>query len=170
MRRRRLERSPSKAVLPVWLSAWRAGLFRADGAALLGRLASSADAPVAALEDSQKQMNLAAGAAQLSMFVWDVPGNESAKPQARRRADKLQGPAISFEKVVETAYPADRDATCVVKQVTGTANFVDCDGRTIDVAQLSPPDPGVFPIVENGQTLVIDVRGATLDSQPSTNP
>ena len=68
------------------------------------------------------------------------------------------------------AYPADRDATCVVEQVSGTANFVDCDGRTVDVTQLSPPDPGVFPIVENGETLVIDVRGATLDSQPSPNP
>jgi hypothetical protein len=68
------------------------------------------------------------------------------------------------------AYPADRDATCVVKQVSGTANFVDCDGRTIDVAKLSPPDPGVFPIVENGKTLVIDVRGATLATQPPANP
>jgi hypothetical protein len=68
------------------------------------------------------------------------------------------------------AYPADRDASCVVEQVPGTANFVDCDGRTIDVTQLSPPDEGVFPIVENGETLVIDVRGATLASQPGSNP
>jgi hypothetical protein len=56
-----------------------------------------------------------------------------------------------------------------VEQVPGTTQFVDCDGRTIDVSQLSPPDPGVFPIVENGETLVIDVRGATL-SQTTTNP
>jgi hypothetical protein len=68
------------------------------------------------------------------------------------------------------AYPADRDATCVVEQVPGTTDFLDCDGRTIDVSALSPPDPGVFPIVENGETLVIDVRGATLASQPSPNP
>jgi hypothetical protein len=68
------------------------------------------------------------------------------------------------------AYPADRDATCVVDQVPGTAQFVDCDGRTIDVSQLSPPDAGVFPIVEDGETLVIDVRGATLDSRATTNP
>jgi hypothetical protein len=60
------------------------------------------------------------------------------------------------------AYPADRDSTCIVEQVPGTAQFVDCDGRTIDVGQLSPPD--------NGETLVIDVRGATLDSQPVPNP
>jgi hypothetical protein len=67
------------------------------------------------------------------------------------------------------AYPADRDSTCIVQQVPGTANFVDCDGRTIGVSELSPPDAGVFPIVEDGETLVIDVRGATLDSQPA-NP
>jgi hypothetical protein len=59
------------------------------------------------------------------------------------------------------AYPADRDAACVVEQVPGTADFVDCDGRTIDVTALSPPDAGVFPRVENRTTLIIDLRGAT---------
>jgi hypothetical protein len=69
------------------------------------------------------------------------------------------------------AYPADRDASCVVEQVPGTPQFSDCDGRTIDVSELSPPDPGVFPIVdENSDTLVIDVRGATLANQTTTNP
>ena len=66
------------------------------------------------------------------------------------------------------AYPADRAATCIAEQVPGTANFVDCDGRTIDVSQLSPPDPGVFPIVEDHKTLVIDVRGATLATTTTT--
>jgi hypothetical protein len=65
------------------------------------------------------------------------------------------------------AYPADRDASCVVEQVPGTPDFVDCEGRTIDVTQLSPPDKGVVPIVEDQKTLVIDVRGATL---PTTVP
>ncbi|HZB39660.1 MAG TPA: hypothetical protein VE487_01770 [Ilumatobacter sp.] len=72
--------------------------------------------------------------------------------------------------VVYWAYPADRDSTCIVEQVPGTAQFVDCDGRTIDVSELSPPDPGVFPIVVDGETLVIDVRGATLDGPPPTDP
>jgi hypothetical protein len=57
-------------------------------------------------------------------------------------------------------YPADRDPTCVVEQVRGTAQFTDCDGRTIEVGQLSPPDAGVFPRVEDQTTLVIDLRGA----------
>ncbi len=64
------------------------------------------------------------------------------------------------------AYPADRDPTCVVEQVVGTSDFIDCDGRTIDVSELSPPDEGVFPTVEERTTLIIDVRGATLDTSP----
>jgi hypothetical protein len=58
------------------------------------------------------------------------------------------------------AYPADRDSSCVVTQVVGTSDFVDCDDRTIDVSELSPPDEGVFPSVEDRTTLVIDLRGA----------
>ncbi len=65
------------------------------------------------------------------------------------------------------AYPADRDPTCVVAQVPDTATFTDCDGRTIDVSQLAAPDEGVFPIVQDRQTLVIDLRGVTVsDSTP----
>jgi hypothetical protein len=59
------------------------------------------------------------------------------------------------------AYPADRDATCVVEQVIGTQNFIDCNGRTIDVTELSPPDEGVFPTVRDRTTLIVDVRGAS---------
>jgi hypothetical protein len=64
------------------------------------------------------------------------------------------------------AYPADRDPTCVVEQVIETSNFVDCDGRTIDVTELSPPDSGVVPLVRDRATLVVDIRGATADSSP----
>ena len=61
------------------------------------------------------------------------------------------------------AYPADRDASCVVTQVRGTRQFTDCDGRTIDVTELAPPDAGVFPRVEDRTRLVLDLRGATAD-------
>ena len=64
------------------------------------------------------------------------------------------------------AYPADRDPTCVVEQVPGTSEFVDCDGRTIDVSELSPPDRGVFPTVRDRTTLLIDLRGVTLATDP----
>ncbi len=58
------------------------------------------------------------------------------------------------------AYPADREPTCVVEQIVGTRSFVDCDGREVDVSELSPPDQGVFPRVDGRETLVIDLRAA----------
>ncbi len=59
------------------------------------------------------------------------------------------------------AYPADRDSTCFVEQVPHTSTFTDCDGRSIDVTELSPPDQGVVPRVEERTTLIIDLRGVT---------
>ncbi len=72
-----------------------------------------------------------------------------------------QGDSPADDWRVYWAYPADRDPTCVVEQVPTTSTFVDCDGRTIDVTDLAPPDEGVFPVVENRTTLVIDLRGVT---------
>jgi hypothetical protein len=57
------------------------------------------------------------------------------------------------------AFPADRDRTCTVEQVQGTDEFVDCEGRTLDVSDLAPPDPGVNPVVEDRRTLYIDLSG-----------
>jgi hypothetical protein len=66
------------------------------------------------------------------------------------------------------AYPADRAPTCVVDQVRNSSKFVDCDGREIDVTELSPPDEGVFPSVVDGIRLVIDLRGAERAETSST--
>jgi hypothetical protein len=61
------------------------------------------------------------------------------------------------------AFPADREPACVVTQVVGTRTFTDCDGRTIDVEELSPPDAGVFPRVDDRTTLFVDFRAASVD-------
>lgn len=58
------------------------------------------------------------------------------------------------------AHPVGRP-DCAVEQVIGTRTFVDCDGATIDVSDLSPPDAGVNPVVENQRTLIIDLRGVS---------
>ena len=71
--------------------------------------------------------------------------------------------------VVYYAYPADRDASCAVDQIEGTADFVDCDGRTIDVSALAPP-AGVYPEVRDRRTLSIDLRQATGSPIPTTVP
>lgn len=60
------------------------------------------------------------------------------------------------------AYPADRDQNCPVEQIQGTSTFIDCDGRTIGVDQLSPPESGVRPIVENREQLLLDLRSITI--------
>jgi len=57
------------------------------------------------------------------------------------------------------AYPADRDPTCVVEQVRHTSTFTDCEGRTLEVTDLTPP-LDVHPVVTNSRTLSIDLRDA----------
>jgi hypothetical protein len=68
--------------------------------------------------------------------------------------------------VVYYAHPADEDPSCAVEQVRnadgdGTREFVDCNGRTIDVSELSPPSAGVNPVIENQRLLSIDLSGVT---------
>jgi len=58
------------------------------------------------------------------------------------------------------AHPVDRP-DCPVEQVIGTRDFIDCDGTTIDVTELSPPQSGVNPIVEDQRVLYIDLSGIT---------
>jgi len=65
--------------------------------------------------------------------------------------------------VIYYAFPAGRDFDCPVEQIVGTREFVDCDGNTIDVGELSPPDAGVNPVIEDQRTLVIDLSGVTTD-------
>lgn len=57
-------------------------------------------------------------------------------------------------------YPADRDSSCLVTHTPGTREFIDCDGRTLSVDDLTLP-VSVRPIVENRKTLYIDLRGVT---------
>ena len=63
------------------------------------------------------------------------------------------------------AHPIDRP-DCPVEQVIGTREFIDCDGTTIGVEDLSPPDSGVFPVVENQRVLYIDLAGVTTPTTP----
>ncbi len=65
------------------------------------------------------------------------------------------------------AYPIGRP-DCPVEQVIGTREFLDCDGTTITVADLSPPDSGVFPVVENQRVLYIDLASVTSTTTDTT--
>lgn len=55
------------------------------------------------------------------------------------------------------AFPPDRP-DCPVTQVRGTSTFVDCDGTELDVTELSPPTDPVRPVVENRETIYLDLR------------
>jgi hypothetical protein len=65
------------------------------------------------------------------------------------------------------AFPADRDPSCTVAQTPGTRQFVDCDGRTLEVEQLAPP-PGVRPLVSD--VIVLDLRAAQQQANATTTP
>ncbi|MEX0847031.1 MAG: hypothetical protein WD023_04560 [Ilumatobacteraceae bacterium] len=56
---------------------------------------------------------------------------------------------------VRYAFPADRTDACRVTQVRGTAEFTDCEGRTLGVDDLARPE-GVKLIV--GDVVTIDLR------------
>ncbi|MBU6241470.1 MAG: hypothetical protein KJS66_06725 [Acidobacteria bacterium] len=64
-------------------------------------------------------------------------------------------PAVGWR--VFYAWPADRDANCIAKQIEETSTFTDCEGRTIDIEDLARPTD-VRPLVENRKTLYIDLR------------
>ncbi len=63
--------------------------------------------------------------------------------------------------VVYYAHPADRPMSCAIEQVRGTDDFIDCEGRTVNVADLAPPDVGVRPVVINRERLELDLSGIT---------
>lgn len=58
---------------------------------------------------------------------------------------------------VYLAHPADRPLSCKVTQVATTRTFLDCDGRTISVEQLAPPEAGIRPVVSEDGVLSIDL-------------
>ena len=64
-------------------------------------------------------------------------------------------PSLGWQ--VYYAYPADRDADCLVTHVESSRNFVDCEQRVLPVEQLHRP-LDVRPVVENRTNLLIDLR------------
>lgn len=69
--------------------------------------------------------------------------------------------------VIYYAHPADRDASCAVEQVEKSDDFVDCEGRTIDVTELAPPTEGEYPIIEDRTRLYIDLGDRPGDTVPA---
>ena len=95
-----------------------------------------------ALEESQRRMGLAAKAARLSMFMWDVARMEkpavekTGAGRVRRRVRKPDEPLIAFETVLESTHPADRD------RLEQAVRKAEATGDEFDVEYRVPASPG----------------------------
>jgi hypothetical protein len=65
------------------------------------------------------------------------------------------------------AYPPGRP-DCPVAQVRGTSTFIDCDGKELDVTELSPPADAVRPVVEDRRTIYLDLSAFSTGSPTTT--
>ena len=66
------------------------------------------------------------------------------------------------------AYPADRNVSCKVTQIQRTRQFTDCEGRTILVAKLALPPPGVNPVVSPDGLLSLDLLPTSAEPAGTT--
>jgi C4-dicarboxylate-specific signal transduction histidine kinase len=87
-----------------------------------------------ALEESQKQMNLAARAARLSLWSWDTARGEiRLTTQSPQRDSSLSGPPVAFEQVMRLVHPADRDnVERAVANTLATGEDLDVEYRTME--------------------------------------
>jgi len=83
-----------------------------------------------ALEENQKRMNLAARAARLSLWNWDVASDRLwATNYLRARAGLPETP-IAFEEVLAKVHPADREQLDhAVRKATATGEELDVEYR-----------------------------------------
>ncbi len=115
-----------------------------------------------ALANSEQQMNIAASAARLSMWTWDVEP-EKARAIVPGRPARTQGQegSIRFHDVLEAAHPADREhLDRSVRKALASGEELNVEYRVI------APDGNVRWIDARGQADNVDqlrLRGLTLD-------
>ncbi len=156
MRRPRLQSTLARAVVPV---AAGIGFFALLAlllwgvAALIARNGTDTTSNLApTIQEMGSAANLAGVIATDGPIVLnDLIGNDRHIVLSHTGASPSEGWAIHL------AHPADRDATCNVTVVKGTATFTDCDNRTIGVDDLALPPAGVFPIVNSDGSLSLDL-------------
>jgi PAS domain S-box-containing protein len=86
-----------------------------------------------ALEESEERMNLAADAARLSMWIWDIPQDKIwTTTKLLQRAGLSKKSAIGFDRVLETVHPADRDGfERAVRKAVVTGEELDVEYRML---------------------------------------
>jgi PAS domain S-box-containing protein len=86
-----------------------------------------------ALEESEKRMNLAAYAARLSMWMWDLTHDKIwASAKLRERAGLSKEVPVSFDQILRTVHPSDRDRfDRAVRQAAAKNEDLDVEYRVI---------------------------------------
>jgi signal transduction histidine kinase len=89
-----------------------------------------------ALEESEKRMSLAAHAARLSMWIWDVARDKLwATTPLRQRAGLPKEQPIAFKDVLGEAHPADREELDrAVRKVLASGEELDVEYRVVGPA------------------------------------
>src|SRR4029453_8918543 len=89
-----------------------------------------------ALEQSQQEMNLAARAARLSMWIWDVARDKIwATKQLRQRAGLPKERPIAFNDVLGQAHPADpENLDRAVRKALANGEELDVEYRVLGPA------------------------------------
>jgi C4-dicarboxylate-specific signal transduction histidine kinase/ABC-type uncharacterized transport system substrate-binding protein len=87
----------------------------------------------AALAESEQHIRLAAHAARLSTFAWNLArDNSAARARPDKSADLRQQATESFEHVLQTVHPADRDRFgLAARRAAATNTELDVEYRTL---------------------------------------
>jgi C4-dicarboxylate-specific signal transduction histidine kinase len=121
----------------VWETYWREislgfaiFLFQAALIAALLIERRSRHRIASALEETQNRMNLAARAARLSVWVWEVARDKvRAAPRSHQHADEQP---VAFDDVLQSAHAADREhLDRAVKKAIATGEELDVEYRVV---------------------------------------
>ena len=115
-----------------------------------------------ALEESEKQMNLAASAARLSLWIWDTARKKvGATARSRHCNDAANDKPKAFSEVIDSAHPADREILQrAVTKALSTGEELDVEYRVVDA------DGGVRWVAARGRAEKSDSQrllGVALD-------
>ena len=156
MRRPQLQSTFARAVVPVLAGL---GFFALLGLALWGVaaiIASNTDDTTTHLAPTVQEMGTTSFVAAVidddgPIILRDLLGDD------RNVVVDHTGADIDFGWAIYLAHPADRDAACAIELIKQTRTFTDCDGRTLQVADLAIPPRGVGPIVSADGRLSLDL-------------
>lgn len=85
-----------------------------------------------ALAESQQQINLAARAVRLSLWIWDVSRNQVRVAQSRPNPGDMKEQIMTFDDVVAAVHPADRETLRrAIRRARATGEEVDVEYRVV---------------------------------------